>query len=99
MSSAESKIYHLSPNQLRALLFLCQSQNGIVSSTAVGPVIGLKGKNLGGVFSSLSRQVVDGQNLVLPWGKSASGRGLRWKLNTNLITIDKLSKITRELLA
>ncbi len=98
MSSAESRLYRLSPNQLRALYLLAKSKNGIVSSTASSGEIGKSGKALGGVFSSLSRQVINGEHLVLPWGKSEDGHGLRWKLNDKLIPKERLFKITVELL-
>lgn len=98
MSPTESRLYRLSPNQLRALLLLAKTENGIVSSTATSGKLGKEGKALGGVFSSLSRQVIDGEHLILPWGKSEDGHGLRWKLNTKLISKERLLQITSDLL-
>lgn len=98
MDYIETRLHHLSPNQLRALLLLAKSKNGIISSTASSEKVGKKGKALGGVFSSLSRQVVNNQHLVVPWGKAEDGRGLRWKLNEKLISQSKLLEITQELL-
>jgi hypothetical protein len=98
MSPTESRLYRLSPNQLRALFLLAKTENGILASTETSSKLGKEGKALGGVFSSLSRQVIDGEHLVLPWGKSSDGHGLRWKLNTKLISKERLFQVTRELL-
>jgi len=94
----EDKIYRLSPSQLRALFLLAKSKNGYISSTASSKNIGKEGKALGGVFSSLSRQVINHNHLVIPWGKAENGRGLRWKLNEKLISQNKLLKVTKSLL-
>ncbi len=98
MTPAESRLYRLSQNQLRALLLLAKSKDGIISSSSSGEKIGKEGKALGGIFSSLSRQVIGSEHLVMPWGKSANGKGLRWKLNTKLITQERLLQITSQLL-
>jgi hypothetical protein len=98
MDLIESRLHRLSSNQLRALLVLGKSVNGIISSTASGKEIKVLGKSLGGVFSSLSRQKIKEEHLVLPWGKAADGRGLRWKLNTKLISQKRLLEIVKELL-
>ncbi len=98
MNPLEEKIHRLSPNQLRGLLILAKSAKGIISSTASSKKIGKEGKALGGVFSSLSRQRINNEKLVIPWGKAESGRGLRWKLNTKLISQKRLLEVTRELL-
>jgi hypothetical protein len=78
---------------------LAKSKNGVISSTASSKNIGKEGKALGGVFSSLSRQKINGECLVIPWGKAESGRGLRWKLNTKLISQKRLLEVTKELLS
>lgn len=91
-------LHRLSPSQLRALHLLSKSSNGIISSTASGKAIGKIGKALGGVFSSLVRHKIHGETLVLPWGKSEDGRGLKWKLNTHLISKEELHTITSKLL-
>ncbi|OGK62803.1 hypothetical protein A2334_01150 [Candidatus Roizmanbacteria bacterium RIFOXYB2_FULL_38_10] len=98
MSPTESRLYRLSPSQLRALFLLAKSEDGIIVSTATSKELGKEGKALGGVFSALSRQVISGEHLVLPWGRSEDGHGLRWKLNDKLISKEKLLQITRELL-
>lgn len=98
MNQIESRLHRLSPSQLRALLLLAKSKKGIISSTASSKNIGKEGKALGGVFSSLSRQKINGERLVIPWGKAESGRGLRWKLNTKLITQKRLLEVAKELL-
>jgi len=98
MDQIETKLHYLSPNQLRALLLLAKSKNGIISSTESSEKVGKKGKALGGVFSSLSRQVINDQHLVIPWGKAENGRGLRWKLNEKLISQNRLLEITQKLL-
>jgi len=93
----ESKLHRLSFHQLKALSLLGETPSGIISSTASGKDIGVTGKALGGVFSSLSRQRIGGEPLVIAFGKSADGRGLRWKLNTAVISIEKLRKVVKEL--
>jgi len=98
MSLIVDRLYRLSQAQLRALYLLAQSKNGIISSVDSSEKINKKGKALGGVFSSLSRQKIGQEHLVLPWGKSESGRGLRWKLNEKLIKSEELLKITSQLL-
>jgi hypothetical protein len=98
MNFIEGKLYRLSQSQLRALFLLAKSSSGIISSTASSKQIGKKGKALGGVFSSLSRQVWHGQTIVIPWGRSADGRGLRWKLNEKMISKNDLLTITKQLL-
>ena len=85
MDKVENRLHRLSLNQLRALQVLAKSSKGIVSSTFSGKKIGIKGKSLGGVFSSLSRQKINSEPLIVAWGKSADGRGLRWRLNESLI--------------
>ena len=98
MDVVENKLHRLSPSQLRALLLLAKAKNGVISSSVSGKSIGKEGKALGGVFSSLSRQKIGNQTIVIPWGKSESGRGLRWKLNSKLISQKRLLAITKELL-
>lgn len=98
MDRIEAKIRRLSVSQLKALSILVKSPHGLVSSTAAGEKIGITGKSLGGVFSSLSRQKIGKQSLVVPFGRDSSGRGLRWKLNTDLVSVKKLKVIVTELL-
>jgi len=93
-----SKIYRLSLSQLKALAVLAASKNGIIEADDSVKIVGLTGKNLGGVFSALSRQKIGKENLILPWGRAESGRGLRWKLNTNVVDPKKLEKIIKEVL-
>jgi len=98
MDSIEGRLHHLSPSQLKALNLLAKSKGAIISSVGSKKQIGKEGKALGGVFSSLSRQIVGSEHLVIPWGKSDDGRGLKWKLNIKLISQTRLLKITSELL-
>lgn len=98
MDNIESNIHHLSSNQLRALFLLAKSKNGVIDSISAGKKINKIGKALGGVFSSLYRHKINGENLVLPWGKSETGRGLKWKLNTKLISQERLKKIVSEMM-
>lgn len=98
MDFIEDVIHHLSPSQLRALYLLSKAKNGIISSTVSSKKIGKLGKALGGVFSSLVRHKINGEHLIIPWGKSETGRGLRWKLNTKIVNQQKLAQITKELL-
>ena len=88
----------MSINQLRALRVLAKSKGGIVESEETSKSLKLKGKSLGGVFSSLSRQDINGQLLVLPMGRGLKGRGLRWKLNQNLISQQSLLRTVEEVL-
>jgi len=88
----------MSLNQLRALKVLVNSKKGIIEAYEAEKELGLKGKALGGVFSSLSRQKIDGQSLVLVWGRSQAGRGLRWKLNMEVINMIELNRIIREII-
>ncbi len=99
MDRIEEALYHLTHSQLRALFALAKTKNGLISSANSKKSIGKKGKALGGIFSSLVRRKINGESLVLPWGKSEDGRGLRWKLNEKLITKTKLLQITGELLS
>lgn len=98
MSTVEMKLHRLSPNQLRALFLLAKSKHGIISSSLSGEKIGKHGKALGGIFSSLARQHIGQDPLVIPWGKSETGRGLMWKLNTKLISQKDLYKCVHELI-
>ena len=98
MTQIENKIRRLSFNQLKALLFICQSPYGICSSSQAGRKLKIKGKPLGGIFSSLSRQKINRQPLIIPVGQSQDGRGLRWKINTNLVSVKKLAILVNELL-
>jgi len=77
---------------------LSKSPKGLVSSSNSSKSIGKEGKALGGVFSALVRHKINGEHLIIPWGKSETGRGLRWKLNTKIVSQQKLSQITKELL-
>lgn len=98
MNAVVDKIHRLSPNQLRALNLLAKNPKGIIYSSVSGAKIGLKGKSLGGLFSSLSRQLIGGERLVIPWGRPQAGGGLNWKLNTSLISQSELLKLTTSLL-
>jgi len=80
------------------LSFLTNSPGGAVSSVVAGKKLGLVGKSLGGVFSSLSRQEILGQSLITPFGMGSEGRGLRWKLNEDLITVKELKTLVEEIL-
>lgn len=88
----------MSLSQLKALAVLSASKNGIVEAEDTSKKLGLKGKSLGGVFSSLSRQNINGEPLVLPRGRSVGGRGLRWILNEKVISRDKLKQVVKEVL-
>lgn len=79
-------------------MMLAKSKNGIIESVETSANLKLKGKSLGGVFSALSRQMVNGQPLVLPMGRGVKGRGIRWKLNQNLISAKDLLAATKEVL-
>lgn len=92
------RIHRLSYNQLKVLGLLCRNKSGLLSSSASSSDLGLKGKSLGGVFSSLSRQVIGGKALVMPFGRGREGRGLRWKLNTDLILVKELKIVVSEIL-
>ena len=92
------KIHRLSLNQLKALAVLAASENGIVEALESSGNLKLEGKALGGVFSSLSRQVIDGEYLIEARGRSIVGRGLRWKLNEKTISREKLAETVREVL-
>jgi hypothetical protein len=98
VNSWQARIHRLSFNQLRALEVLARSEKGIVEAAAAEKKLGLKGKALGGVFSSLSRQVLNGEHLVEAWGRSMGGRGLRWKLNEKQIAKKELLEIVEEVL-
>lgn len=98
MNQIESKIRRLSFNQLKALSILCANKNGLVSSTPTGRKIGVIGKSLGGVFSSLARQRISGRPLLIPFGRGDEGRGLRWKLNLEVASQTEIKKIIAELL-
>jgi hypothetical protein len=93
-----SKIYRLSLSQLKALEVLAASKNGIIEAEAAIKVVGLKGKNLGGVFSALSRQKIGKESLILTWGRAEAGRGLRWKLNTKVVDVKELKSMIKEIL-
>ena len=92
------RIHRLSINQLKALEVLTVSKNGIVEASDSSNNLGLKGKALGGVFSSLARQVIDGQYLIEAWGRGSGGRGLRWRLNIEAISQQELKKAVEEVL-
>jgi hypothetical protein len=77
---------------------LVESKKGIIEADESIKMVGLRGKNLGGVFSALSRQRIGEESLVLPWGRSEAGRGLRWKLNTKVVEVPELKKVLKELL-
>ncbi|MCW1949379.1 MAG: hypothetical protein KIH89_002950 [Candidatus Shapirobacteria bacterium] len=99
MDKWRSKIYRLSLSQLKALEVLAASKKGIIEADESIKVVGLKGKNLGGVFSALSRQKIGKESLILPWGRSEAGRGLRWKLNTKVVEVKELRSIIKEVLS
>jgi hypothetical protein len=92
------KIRRLSLSQLKALWVLTTNKNGIVVAEDAAVTLGLRGKQLGGVFSSLSRQKIGEESLIEPWGRSEGGRGLRWKLNNKVIDREKLRAVLKEVL-
>lgn len=98
MDFIEKVIHHLSPSQLRALFLLSKSPKGLISSSDSSKSIGKEGKALGGVFSSLVRHKINGETIVIPWGRSESGRGLNWKLNTKIISQERLKKVVSEMI-
>ncbi|MBU4397355.1 hypothetical protein KKC08_04270 [Patescibacteria group bacterium] len=87
----------MSQNQLKALRALVDNKGGVIEAVESAKLLGLEGKALGGVFSSLSRQRIGDISLIEPRGRSLNGRGLRWKLNVNAISKDKLRKILKEI--
>ena len=87
----------MSQNQLKALKMLADSKDILIEAVESAKLLGLEGKALGGVFSSLSRQRIDEVSLLEPRGRSKSGRGLRWKLNVNAINKNKLKEILKEI--
>jgi hypothetical protein len=93
-----NKLRRMSVVQLRALEMLSRDSHGLAHSSGVGIKMGVVGKSLGGVFSSLSRQRIGDEPLVLPWGKGGEGRGLRWKLNDKIIDQKQLRSELKELL-
>lgn len=92
------RVSRLSRNQLRALLVFVNAPSGVVESGDMAKKIGISGKALGGLFSSLSRNNFQGQGLIIPLGKEETGRGLRWRLNKQVIDSDKLKTIIEEIL-
>jgi len=92
------KLHRMSLNQLKALEVLASSRDGIIEANESVKEVGLEGKHLGGVFSSLSRQKIGNEGLILAWGRAESGRGLRWKLNTKLVNQKELKKAIKEIL-
>ncbi|HUV72455.1 MAG TPA: hypothetical protein VMW25_05620 [Clostridia bacterium] len=99
MRPIESKLRRLSRNQLRALAILSRSKSGLVSSSPAGESMGITGKALGGLFSSLARQKINNQPLLIPCGQGEIGRGLRWKLNLKIVSLSELKEIVDELLS
>jgi len=98
MDQIKARIHRLSLNQLRALSVLVKSTHAMAGSTSTGKKIGLKGKSLGGVYSSLSRQKIKGESLVEAWGRDTSGCGLRWRLNEKLVDRKNLRVMIEEIL-
>ncbi len=94
----EAKIRRLSLNQLKALLLLCQQERGLVSSTKLGQKLGIQGKSLGGVFSSLSRQRLAGRPLIIPFGREPGARGLCWRVNPEVISAQELAQLVESIL-
>jgi len=97
LNPVENRIHRLSRNQLRALSLFAHSRDGVVDSLSVGKKIDIEGKALGGLFSSLVRQKISGKSLIQPWGKSLTGRGLRWKLNSEVVAPVKLQAMVNKL--
>ena len=94
-----NKLHRMSFNQLKALEVLAASENGIIEANDSEKKLGMEGKHLGGVFSSLSRQKIGSENLILAWGRASGGRGLRWKLNTKVVDVVELRKEIKEVLS
>lgn len=88
----------MSRNQLLALKVLAGSKKGVVEAAEAAGSLGLEGKALGGVFSSLARQKVNGEPLVVPWGRGGQGRGLRWRLSEAVASSQELLPLLKELL-
>ena len=88
----------MSLNQLKALWVLVNNSSSVVEAIDSADTLGLTGKALGGVFSSLSRQQINGESLVEPFGRSAGGRGLRWKLNQRAMKMAELRALLKEVL-
>ncbi len=98
MMQVDYYIHRLTQHQLKVLFFLAKSRTGVISSVECGKKIEYKGKALGGVFSSLVRRKINNESLIIPWGKSDDGRSLKWKLNSKLISKERLLKVTKEIL-
>ena len=81
------------------MLFLAKSKKGLISSVSSAKQICKEGKGLGAVFSSLVRHHFGSEALLIPWGKDEKGWGLRFKLNTKLISKEKLLQVVKELLS
>jgi len=98
MAYLEKKICRFTFSQLKVLYALSQSPSQLLSSHNISTQVGLEGKELGAILSSLSRVSIMGKNLILPCGRVRRSDGLNWKLNTDLISAEKVRKLTESLI-
>lgn len=93
----ETKLRRLSLDQLKALLILCRHRRPVFSQL-VGKKMARRGKSLGGIFSSLSRQQIKKQPLILPYGRVRGKRNLRWRFNEEIVSARQAAQIIEKIL-
>lgn len=78
---------------------------GTVTYEQIEKAVGEKddmGRTIGGILSSLSRTIIDGEPLIIPLGPSEDSRRLLWKLNPAIVDStehrEQLLKATQEVL-
>ncbi len=94
----QSKLRRLSYNQLLVLGVFLSGAKRVFSVSQLEKQSGLKGKSLGGVLSALSRTKFRGVSLIEPLGRSLDGKGLRWRVQTRVLDINKAKQEVSSLL-
>jgi|APSaa5957512576_1039674.scaffolds.fasta_scaffold18703_3 hypothetical protein len=94
----QNKLRRLSYNQLVVLGVFLSLVGKVVTVNQLESKTKLTGKSLGGVLSSLSRTKFRSISLIEPVGRARDGVGLRWKLQTSILDVDKAKKEVNQLL-
>ena len=96
MDPIEVKIRQLKIHQLEVLKLLTESDDGVSSSKEISQTTGTSSYELGAVITPLRRIKVDDKNLIIPAGREIDN-SVRWQINENLISRNKLKALLVEM--
>ena len=92
------KLSRFSFYQLVLLRYFLKNADKILTIKEISKHTLLEDKSLGGVLSSLARTKHRGVPLIEPLGRAVESTGLRWRLNTKVLSVAEAKKEVQRLL-